>query len=328
MSKIEECINKKNYDDAIKLIQKELACDLKNPLMYRCLARVYEEKSEYNKAYLYYEQACFYAKGTDQASEFNESFLQYLNRHRDEIKVNPLAIVILTYNQLEYTIQCIQSIRDTLPCDNVEIIIVDNHSSDQTVEWIKSQPDIISIFNEENIGFPKGCNQGMRIANPNADILLLNNDTILMENSILNLRIGLYESDSVGCTGSTSNMVAGRQKITEEYETVEEYHIYALNNNIPGSDRYLDYTGVKGFCMMIKRSAVTAVGELDEQFSPGNCEDNDYSWRITRAGFHIYICKNSFTFHYGSRSFRLMGQEYMELLKENQKKFNKKWNLD
>ena len=87
------------------------------------------------------------------------------------------SIIILTHNKLEYTQLCINSIRDFTEVGSYEIIIVDNNSTDGTVEWLSKQPDILSIFNSENLGFPKGCNQGIE-ASTGDNILLLNNDTI------------------------------------------------------------------------------------------------------------------------------------------------------
>ena len=85
------------------------------------------------------------------------------------------SIVILTFNKIDYTIKCIESIRKYTSLGSYEIIVVDNASTDGTKEWLKAQGDIIKIFNKENLGFPKGCNQGIEIATGN-EILLLNND--------------------------------------------------------------------------------------------------------------------------------------------------------
>ena len=88
------------------------------------------------------------------------------------------SIVILTYNKLNYTKKCIESIRKYTCKESYEIIVVDNASTDGTIEWLKTQSDIITIFNKENLGFPKGCNQGIEIAQ-GSEILLLNNDVIV-----------------------------------------------------------------------------------------------------------------------------------------------------
>lgn len=63
------------------------------------------------------------------------------------------SIIILTHNLLQYTRQCIESIRQYTPYGSYEIIVVDNHSTDSTLDWLRAQDDIILITNEENYGF-------------------------------------------------------------------------------------------------------------------------------------------------------------------------------
>ena len=63
------------------------------------------------------------------------------------------SIIILTYNHLDLTKDCIESIRKYTEQDTYEIIIVDNHSQDETPEWLKTQSDLHVILNQENVGF-------------------------------------------------------------------------------------------------------------------------------------------------------------------------------
>ena len=73
------------------------------------------------------------------------------------------SIIILTWNQFEYTRLCLDSIRRHTHAP-YELIIVDNGSTDGTRQWLESFPDIKLIANRENLGFPKGANQGIRAA--------------------------------------------------------------------------------------------------------------------------------------------------------------------
>ena len=87
------------------------------------------------------------------------------------------SIIIPTYNQLEYTRWCLDSIR-YYTGEPYELIVVDNGSTDGTVEYLWSQEDIRFIHNRENKGFAGGCNQG--ISHSAGDyVLLLNNDTVV-----------------------------------------------------------------------------------------------------------------------------------------------------
>ena len=114
------------------------------------------------------------------------------------------SIIILTYNQLEYTKICIESIRKFTNPDSYEIIIIDNNSTDGTINWLKTQEDVTVIYNNENLGFPKGCNQGIKIAKGD-NILLLNNDTIVTPNWLSNMNKALWSSKEIGAVGTVSN---------------------------------------------------------------------------------------------------------------------------
>ncbi|KLE15070.1 hypothetical protein AAT22_13555 [Clostridium sp. C8] len=242
-----------------------------------------------------------------------------------EIKVNNYSIVILTYNQLDYTKVCINSIKNYNGNDDCEIIIIDNNSTDGTVEWIKEQEGIKYILNEENKGFPAGCNQGIEIANKDNDIFLLNNDTVIMPNSIFNLRMGLYSNEKVGATGAISNSVSYYQQISEQYDDFDGYMGHSLKNNIPDESLYYERVKLVGFAMLIKRETLNIVGLLDERFTPGNFEDDDISFRIIKEGYKLLLCKDSYIHHFGSVSFREDSKKYNKLLSINSRKFKEKW---
>ncbi len=71
---------------------------------------------------------------------------------------------------------CVDSIRKYTKENTYEIIVVDNNSTDGTREWLKEQKDIVVILNDENVGFPKGCNIGIDASVIDNDILFLNNN--------------------------------------------------------------------------------------------------------------------------------------------------------
>src|SRR5690242_14052768 len=100
------------------------------------------------------------------------------------------SIVILTHNQLPLTEKCLDSIRQHT--NDYELIVVDNGSSDGTVAYLKSQTDAIVHENEENLGFAKGCNQGIALAT-GENILFLNNDTVVTMHWLENMLRVLYE---------------------------------------------------------------------------------------------------------------------------------------
>lgn len=312
-----------DLDHALECIREGLKYNIFNSDLYYTMGNVYELKGEYNKAYLCYEHAQGYVTEEENKVVIEQAIENLRNNF--EISVKNYSIVLLTYNNLDYTKICVKSIKQYSNNNNYEIIIIDNNSTDDTGEWIKEQNGIKYILNDENKGFPAGCNQGVNLSERENDIFLLNNDTVIMPNSIFNLRMGLYSDESVGATGAVSNSVSYYQKISEQYNDFNGYMDYALKNNVVDEARYESRIKLVGFAMFIKRTVLDKVGLLDERFTPGNYEDDDISFRIILEGYQLLLCKDSYIHHFGSVSFDNASPEYRELLRVNSAKFKEKW---
>lgn len=242
----------------------------------------------------------------------------------DEVDILLTSIIILTYNNLDYTKQCIESIRTYTDRNTYELIIIDNNSVDDTKDWLLKQDDIRVILNKENLGFPRGCNQGIELAKGD-NILLLNNDVIVTENWLSNLVNSLYSDKRIGAVGPVTNSAAYYTAIPVEYSNLNEMHNFAQDFNKSNFEKWEERLKLIGYCMLIKREVVDKIGLLDERFTPGNFEDDDYSVRIRQAGYKLLLCKDTFIHHYGSVSWKENVSGYGELLSENEKKFMEKW---
>ena len=325
MNKRIKKIFKSDNIEYLKNIKEELKNNPTFSKIYYDMGELYKYISEYNRAYLCYEQALYLCKDEEDKLYINNKMNNLKKNYNIEVK--PLSFIILTYNNLEYTQNCVNSIRENVNKSTYEIIVVDNNSTDGTSEWLREQQDIRCIFNEDNKGFPKGCNQGIEIASKNNDIFLLNNDTIIKPNSIFNMRMGLYSSEEIGATGAVSNNVPYFQTVDLSADTMEEYEHNILVNNITDENSYEERTKLIGFAMLIKRNVLDKVGLLDERFTPGNYEDDDISVRIIAEGYKLLLCKDSFIYHYGGMSFRDNLEQYYNLLCRNNIKFIEKWDF-
>lgn len=312
---------KGDYQKAWGEIAEGLRIDGKNYELYVMLGEHYASRNLW-QAYLCYENALFYCDDEEDSAEIRGM----LDRLSEEgISVPKTAIVILSYNLLDMTRDCIESIRKTTCEDAREIIVVDNASADGSAEWLRKQKDIKLLCNKENTGFPAGCNQGIELAEKDSDILLLNNDTVMTDNALFWLRMGLYEKKKVGSTGCVSNYVSNLQAVVENGKSRQFYLDFARKNNVPSENPYLPKVYLVGFALLIKRVVLDEIGLLDERFSPGNYEDNDICLRISLAGYSNVLCKNSFIIHWGSQSFGREPQKYGDLMGVNEKKFYEKW---
>ncbi|MCR5439580.1 MAG: glycosyltransferase family 2 protein [Selenomonas sp.] len=245
------------------------------------------------------------------------------------------SIVILSYNTLAYLQYCIESIRRFTAAGSYELIVVENASKDGSAEWLREQEGIHTIFNTENVGFPKGCNQGMAVAKGD-DILLLNSDTIVTANWLDNLKKALYSQEKIGAVGCITNSCSNLQTISVPYKSVEEMLDFAAKFNQSNPRLWERRLRLIGFCLLFKREVYQKIGGLDERFSPGNFEDDDYSLRIWQAGYELLLCRDTFIHHFGSASFqkdddpekaRKKRAAFRELAARNKQKFLEKWHV-
>lgn len=320
---IAELVSNQSWDECYSEIIKGLKQNYSDYELYFALGEYYLSKN-INQAYLCYENALFYCDNeTDK--EYIEGVL--LDIKEKGVNVKPYSIVIVSYNCIDIMQSCIKSIRDNNDVNANELIVVDNNSSDGICEWLEKQNDIILIKNKDNKGFGAASNQGIKAAAPDNDIFLLNNDTIVVPNSIFWLRMGLYENDRVGAVSCESNFAAG-QMIDKEYDSLEEYLEYGVQNNIPDINPYEKKAWLSGFAIMFKRMALDNVGLLDLRYGMGYYEDNDICIRLQYAGYQCILCHNSFIFHWGSQSFKKDIDKQNTLLDINRGKFIDKWGFD
>lgn len=257
-----------------------------------------------------------------------------------------VSLVILTYNQLSYTKQCLESIQKhtTIP---YELIVVDNASTDGTDEYLilfrrhlqelNKESNLNKhyclglkiIFNSENVGYAAGNNAGISVAEGNY-IHLLNNDIVVTPGWLEKLLI-TAEKFELGVVGPVSNYVSGYQLIQPvEYDTqsLNGLDEFATNWSKNHEKEILYSWRVVGFCMLIKREVIEKIGGLDTRYGIGNFEDDDFCIRAAIAGFKSAIAKHCFVHHFGSQTFKSKGINYRrELLLKNWEIFKQKWGI-
>lgn len=315
-----------NRETMFSFITEGLRSDPCNHELYMLLGNYYRGINA-DLAYLSYENALYHSirgKGCDEDTALIKAVLEEYSKNHT-ITVNNVSFVILSYNELDLTRECISSIREYCYDKCYEIIVVDNASTDGSVEWLREQKDIVLIENKTNAGFPAGCNRGIRTAKASNDIFLLNNDTRLLPNSLYSLRMGLYQNDSIGAAGAVTNHASRDQVIETDCRSDDDFVKFASVNNIPSSNSYEHRMYLIMFAMLIKRKCLDDTGLLDERFTPGNFEDNDYGIRLNQNGYKCVLCHNCFIYHAGSASFGKDARRYNSLFVTNKNKFREKW---
>lgn len=320
------CENEHDEMGTYECIAAGLKYNCRNYELYVMLGNYYYRKNV-SQAYLCYENAEFHCKpGKDK--EHIRQCMKGIKQQYENLTPPPISIVIVSYNNSEMMKNCIQSIRDTTPPSAYELVVTDNASDDGVAEWLGQQNDAILIRNNENRGFGYGCNQGVKASKPDNDIFFLNNDTLLPPNAIFWLRMGLYENQQTGATGSISNFVGNGQQAAECYDSVQAYMEYGEKNNVPVRNPYERKVWLSGFALLIKRRALDEIGLFDLRYGKGLFEDDDIGVRLRYAGYHLLLCRNSFIFHYGSQSFNKNRNDAIQLSTKNRQIFQEKWGFD
>ena len=236
------------------------------------------------------------------------------------------SIVIVTHNQVDYTRQCLDSIR-LVTDEPFELIVVDNGSTDGTVEFLRALPGARVIVNQTNRGFPAAANQGMAVAKGN-QVLLLNNDVVATTGWLGRMLRALRSDPKMGLVGPTSNYVSGPQQIEVGYENLNDLDGFAWDRGKLQNGLLLEVNRLVGFCLLIRREVIEAIGLLDEQFGIGCFEDDDYCLRAIAAGFKAVIAGDAFVHHYGGRTFLASGVDGNALMRENLQRFREKWSAN
>jgi GT2 family glycosyltransferase/tetratricopeptide (TPR) repeat protein len=233
------------------------------------------------------------------------------------------SIVLVTFNQLGYTHGCLESIRarTDLPC---ELIVIDNGSTDGTVDYLRGQADIRLITNDRNRGFPAAANQGLQVA-MGEQVVLLNNDTLVTTGWLEHLLEALYSDPSVGLVGPTSNAVSGAQCIAVDYADLASLDGFAWEWGKTHRQQTEVSERLVGFCLVMRREVVDRIGLLDERFGVGNFEDDDYCRRARAAGYRCLVARAAFVHHFGHVSFHAAGIDLSQVLQDNERLYQEKW---
>jgi GT2 family glycosyltransferase len=244
------------------------------------------------------------------------------------------SIVMLTLNELEYTQRCIDSIRRhaTGP---YELVLVDNGSTDGTVEWLRALAadpaagDVTVIENGANLGFGGGCNVGIAAATGER-VLLLNNDTVATAGWLDALHAALDADPRRGVVGPRSNHVAAAQKVDDvpyDVWSLDGLDDFAAAFTAEHAGEGADLQRLIGFCMLLPREVFERIGGFDLRFGAGNFEDDDLCLRIRAAGWTCWMAGDSFVHHFGSRTFAGAKISYSTSMADNWARFERKWRV-
>lgn len=235
----------------------------------------------------------------------------------------------MNYNVRFFLEQCLHSVRAASAEIDTEVIVVDNHSTDGSEGYLRARfPELVYLSNTENAGFARACNQGLARAR-GSQILFLNPDTLLAEDSLRQCLRFLDAHPAAGALGV--RMIDGTGSFLKESKRsfpeplTALYKLFGLSLLFPHSRVFGRYhlghlsehashevDVLAGAFMLIPRRVLEQVGSFDETFFMYG-EDVDLSYRIQKAGYKNYYVADTTIIHFKGESTKRGSLNYVRI---------------
>lgn len=214
--------------------------------------------------------------------------------------MNYLSIILVNYNGSKFLYNCLNSIKINLSDYDYEVIIVDNSSTDNSIQIIKDNFSSYKLIcSHLNLGFGKANNLAVKESNGHY-LLFLNTDTVLSENTPQKLLEYLRNNSTVGVISPKITFEDGRYQlscgnlpslVTEfldkvKYKLDNHYHFLLSQFYNRQYSKIREVGWVTGACLMIRRDLFEAIGGFDENFFM-YFEDKDLCKRVKELGYEV-----------------------------------------
>jgi GT2 family glycosyltransferase len=227
--------------------------------------------------------------------------------------MTPVDVIIVNYNAGALLKDAIDSVLST---PETKVIVVDNASTDDSLTGLVEIPkERLSIVrNEQNKGFATACNQGIQHSNAN-DLLFLNPDACLPDNTLARLQAVLHSDDNIGMVGGLllnkdgTEQGGGRRANPTPWrlfvratglhhlskwwpETFLDFHLD--KQTLP--DEPIEVEAISGACMLVSKNSINKVGLWDEDYFL-HVEDLDWCQRYRLANYRIIFVPDAPVIH-------------------------------
>jgi hypothetical protein len=256
-----------------------------------------------------------------------------------------LSVCIPSLCRADLLRPCLRSVYDQTTGVAFEVVVVDNSERPRATDWLRAEfPRVRVISNERNAGFSRSCNQSMR-ASLGRFVLLLNDDTLVLDRALEKMVRFLHAHPGVGAVGPrmyldeskralqfsrgrafptpwrvfTSDLVcySGMRKLFPRL--VRPLLVMDTDLGTSGPAEHLN-----GACLMIRRATLEAVGDLDEDYSPAFIEETDWCFRARRSGWTMYHLAEAEIVHFGGGTIPQDDPRRAELFEEHLRLFLRK----
>ena len=214
-----------------------------------------------------------------------------------------VSIIIVNYNGKIFLEKCLESIFK-IDYDNFEVIVVDNNSTDKTIEFVTDNyPSIILLKLNSNKGFAEPNNIAAKIATGKF-LLFLNNDTIVTPNFISEM-IPIIENDEKIAI-CQSLLLKPDESVDSSGDFID--HLGVVYNSTKKIDDVREISSARGASMLIRKNIFDILEGFDEKFYV-SFEDVDLGWRTWMIGHKVVLVPKSVVYHVGSQTIKSIKPE-------------------
>ncbi|MDD5687527.1 MAG: glycosyltransferase family 2 protein [Elusimicrobia bacterium] len=225
-----------------------------------------------------------------------------------------LSINIVNYNNRQYLLDCLKSIYENIHRVKFSVLVIDNNSTDNSTNLIQNKYPLVKILkNEKNIGFAKAHNIGFKLTDAKY-ILILNPDTLVVDDSIEKMVEYLEQNSKVGIVGpKILNPDRSLQYTGTKYPNNMNllFETFFLDKFFPNSKLFGRHKGIydsysetaqkeylQGSCLMMKKQVLADIGFFDEIYFM-YFEETDLCYRANKKDWQICRLGNTSIVHFG-----------------------------
>ena len=209
-----------------------------------------------------------------------------------------VSVIIVNYNGKKFLEKCLESLCK-VNYENFEIIVVDNNSTDGSVELVtKNYPSIILLKLNSNKGFAEPNNIGAKIANGKY-LLFLNNDTIVTPNFISEM-VQVIENDKKIAI-CQSLLLKPDESVDSSGDFIDPLGV--VYNSTKKTDEIREISSARGASMLIRKNIFDILEGFDEKFYV-SFEDVDLGWRTWMIGYKVILTPKSVVYHVGGQTIK------------------------
>jgi GT2 family glycosyltransferase/glycosyltransferase involved in cell wall biosynthesis len=211
-----------------------------------------------------------------------------------------VSVIIPVFNQLQFTQACLGSLQEHQGTECLEVIVVDDCSTDGTSEAVPQIPGVVYLRNDTNSGFIVSCNRGAQAARGKY-LVFLNNDTIVKPGWLTALLDTFAEEPRAGIVGSKLLYPDGRLQEAGGiiWRDASGWNYGKFDDPQKPEYNYLrDVDYCSAAALMIAKALFETVGGFDSRYAPAYYEDTDLAFKIRRAGYKVLYQPLSEVIHY------------------------------